>query len=363
MRFVSLGIQVTFLFWLIWSIFATSVDGVQKGYVYADYSILVFIVFWLFYNIFNLKVRKVTIGLGLFLLACVMANLHLGIPIIATHFKYVVYFFILSLINTNYDYSKLWNFRWLLYPILLIYLFGWNKPTRPFIFYENNFELLTLIIVFAPGIILNYPKKTQVAMLLGLIVLRSGSLSAFTAFSALVVFSLNMRWRLIFLSAAIPTIGLLISQKGATIMDIDRVIFSKIALETFTEFSYYKQLVSFYVYPVANRWNDYLNFYALDFNGINFPVSLHSFHLRLLLINGILGSLGVLFLLYKTANINLKVRRGIFLVLVIAGFSISSFNNLFVFVGMYMVIRYSSYSRNISSREELGLQTYSYPTD
>lgn len=350
MKVVNLGIQFSFLLWFIWSTFATSVDAVQKGYAYVDYAILGIILIGLFYNIDKLKFRRITIGLIFLLLVGIGANLNLGLPIVATHLKYLLYFTILSVCEARFSYFKIWNYSWILYPVLILYLFGWNKPARPFIFYENNFELLTLILVFAPGIILKYPKRIRVSILLALIILKSGSLSALSAYSTLIFLSLNLRYRLIFTGAMIPVLGLLISQKsGTTIMDIDRIVFAKIAFETFNDFTLLKQFISFEIPRVAQRWNDYLNYYQLDFSGINFPVSLHAFHLRILLINGLIGSILTYWVLYKAPNIINELKKPVFIILFVAGFSISSYNNLFVFLGMYYVIRYSVYNNEFMS--------------
>jgi hypothetical protein len=222
-------------------------------------------------------------------------------------------------------------------------MIGWNKLTRPFILYENNFELLALIILFTPGIIFKFDKWKIVLITLGMIVFRSGSLSVLLCYFSLLFFISNGRVKILLFSAAIPSVLFFISMKGVTdFFEIDRVIFANIALETFENRSLLKMFLSFSIEEILPKWNNYLNYYNLDYMGVNYPVSLHAFHLRIILIYGIFGFFVVNFLLYKSIIHDIKIKRILFTILLISGLSISSYNNMFAFIGLYFITKYNS---------------------
>ena len=345
MKLVSLGMLISLIPWLIWSIFSATITELQSYYMYADYILVSMVLIECLFEIKILKIKSSTIFIGILLLLSLIFNSELEPQILATHFKYLFLFFLLSLIRVKYSYKKIWDLNWMLYPIALLYLIGWNNWERPMILYENNFELLLPILLFTPGIVFKYPNSKYVLIIIGLIVIRSGSLSVFSAYSVLVFSVSNRKLRpLLLLFSVIVFLNLISGKSGSNIMNIDRVVFAKIGFETFSEYSFLKQLISIKLMPIKSSWDNYMNFYQLDFAGINYPVSLHAFHLRTILIHGLLGAIVIYRALYESVSFHSEIRKIVFLILFVAGLSISAYNNMFVFLGVYLLTKYGKYS-------------------
>lgn len=342
MNLIKLTIITLFGYWFVGSLTANSIKEIESFYTQVDYVLFLIICIELFWRIKKVYFSYLSFILAGILIATYAANINLDIRIFLIHIKFVIYALIVSLNNQKKPYLQVWKYYWILIPVLILYLIGWNKTSRPLIFYENNFELLALIIIFSPGIIHKLTNWKFVLFVLGCIILRSGSLSVLLSYLILVASVSNFRTKLALVVASMPILLFVFFQKGVTeVSSLDRFIFASIAYETWSSLSFFNKFLSFNIVEVAPRWNDYLNFYKLSFNGVNYPISLHSFHLRLVLIYGIVGYLLINIVLYLIMPDNRKVRRVVFFVLFISGLSISSYNNMFAFLGLYIITKFS----------------------
>lgn len=350
MNLIKITIITLFGYWFIGSLTANSVKEIESFYIQVDYILFLIICIELLW-----RIKKVYFSYLSFILAGVFivtfaANINLDIRIFLIHIKFVIYALIVSLNNQKKSYLQVWKYYWILIPVLILYVLGWNKISRPLIFYENNFELLALIIIFSPGIIHKLTNWKFVLFVLGCIVIRSGSLSVLLSYLILVATVSNFRTKLVLVVASIPIVLSVFFQKGVPdVSSLDRFIFAGIAYETWNSLSLIEKFLSFNIVEVAPRWNEYLNFYELSFNGVNYPVSLHSFHLRLVLVYGIAGYFLINTVLYLIMPDDRKVRRVVFLVLFISGLSISSYNNMFAFLGLYIITKYSDFKNKMVS--------------
>jgi len=342
LNLIKLTIITLFGYWFIGSLTANSIKEVESFYNQVDYILFFIICIELFWRIKKVHFSYLSfILIGVFIVTFA-ANINLDIRIFLIHIKFVIYALIVSLNNQKKSYLKVWKYNWILIPIFILYVIGWNKTSRPLIFYENNFELLALMMIFSPGIIHKLTNWKFVLFLLGCIVLRSGSLSVLLSYLILVATVSNVKMKLALLVVSVPTVLFVFFQKGVTeVSSLDRFIFASIAYETWNSLSFLEKILSFNIVEVAPRWNEYLNFYKLSVNGVNYPVSLHSFHLRLILMYGIAGYLLINTVLYLILPDDRKVRRVIFFVLFISGLSISSYNNMFAFLGLYIITKFS----------------------
>lgn len=352
MNLIKLTIITLFGYWFIGSLTANSIKEVESFYIQVDYILFLIICIELSWRIKKVYFSYLSFILTGILIVTFAANINLDIRIFLIHIKFLIYALIVSLNNQKKPYLQVWKYYWILIPVLILYVIGWNKISRPLIFYENNFELLALIIIFSPGIIHKRTNWKFVLFVLGCIVLRSGSLSVLLSYLILVATVSNVRTKLALVVVSIPIVLFVFFQKGVTeVSSLDRFIFAGIAYETWNSLSFFEKFLSFNIVEVAPRWNEYLNFYKLSFNGVNYPVSLHSFHLRVVLIYGLAGYLLINSVLYLIMPDDRKVRRVVFFVLFISGLSISSYNNMFAFLGLYIITKYSDTKDIIESNK------------
>lgn len=262
--------------------------------------------------------------------------------------KALIYIFFLPTISFNYKIDTLVYSRalkWLLILFVILYFVDAGNGLRPYVFYENNFELITLILLCIPVIFLKVKGYNQIILLLGLLVILGGSFSAGAIFAMILLFNLGILKGIIF---SLPLIIYFLLSRGYgfdNLSTIDRYQFWLIGLsEIIDNRTVFDSILNFQLMPISEDYNSILNFYNLysksDLN--NYPVSLHSGMLRLVLTNGIIVACIVPLIYFKRLKkvLNTEISSIIILSILLSSFSVSGFYSFFVFLPLIFILNF-----------------------
>jgi hypothetical protein len=140
---------------------------------------------------------------------------------------------------------------------------------------------------------------------------------------------------------------LLLQSRGVVdVTAIDRFVFWKIGFETWlNDLSSLEKFFSLKISPLNSQYNSILSFYELGKDNIEYPSTLHSYIIRLILVYGIVGTIIILSYLYKILNIsNLNVKNFIFLAAFFSSISISTFGNVFFLASVFLITYYGNHN-------------------
>ncbi len=272
-------------------------------------------------------------------------------------YKSFIYLFFLTLIVGKIVLNKN-NIKIFINIIFILFLLKYslshlfNFIHRPFIYTENNFEIMFIATLYL-YVSLNYKEKKGIYLLLfGIITFLSFSRSGIGIFVfvalmsyinkisiKLVIGALFMSPILIFLMYFIFV------SRGDGIENLDRLNFLRVF---FNETSHWTAMEYFLGSPRITQL-DYsscqeLSFYEVLFsksgNGDCYSVIFHSFILRVIFDHGILGFIFILYVTFKLltlSNIPKKTTYIFIGIFVLNGLSVSSFNSVFFPLSMILL--------------------------
>ncbi len=276
-------------------------------------------------------------------------------------YKIFFYFFFISFLTGKYflekkDFSRFFKIILLIFFIkYLISLLVFNN-TRPILFYENNFEIMFLSLLFYLYYILNGKVHFVYQFLLSSIFLISGSRSGLLIlFFVLAIVNYRLIIKRIFfiipifLSLLFITIFILEQRTGGApfeIESIDRFKFMLVFIDETKEWSFLKFLIgsdriSALSEGACIELGYYESLFSFKNNGDCYSVILHSYLLRVIYDHGVLGFIFIIGFIYKILRssgysyINIIVVLGI---VMINGLSVSSFNSIYFILGLLFFI-------------------------
>ena len=346
-----LSITVLFLgFWLMFVIQGKSMET-DQSLIYFFEFIMIVSIFW-FNKLKKNNLKQLYILIPIIILY-IFVNINTPISIIVVNGKILIYLAIIPLIDNKLSYDLLWAKKKYLPLVILLYIFNLNNELRPYIWYENNFELYFILSIFFAGVILRYPKWKLTLLFLTIIVGLSFSLSGVLVYLTGVWFAFkNKIFRLIIIIAGISIFILILNFRGVLdLSTIDRVVFWNIGFETWlNDLSLLDKIISVKITPLDYQYNSILDFYNLGVNDIEYPSTLHSYLIRLFLVFGVLGTILILSFLYKSLNFsNIQIKRFVFFSALMSSTSISTFGNGFFLATIFLMIYYGNYKTQIKT--------------
>lgn len=240
-----------------------------------------------------------------------------------TFYKYSIYIYILFI--TKYTYS---------------YLLG---NFRPGVFIENNFELMSIFLLYIGEVIHNKKIQTIKFLFLTLIVAMSGSRSGMMAYIAVVYLtreSMLVNLKSFFIIYIIPLFGVVVivsADRFIDISSIDRVQFMYYFISELKERSIFSYLfgaprLTFLSDESCAALAHFEDMHSFTNPSQCLPLILHSMHFRAILDHGLILYAVVFFSLYvtmKSRNFSTNESLSVFSVLVLNGFSVSGLYSIF----------------------------------
>jgi hypothetical protein len=220
------------------------------------------------------------------------------------------------------------------------------QSRRPGLLFENNFELIMLLGFYY----LAYPymRRTRWPALAALVTVLflSGSRSAVVAFLAMYLFLFlrtNSKTRFVHVfgiaSAGYAVLKVFASRSaGQGLISVDRYMFLQIYLREVKDWPGWEFLTgSFPLTPLSHGSCSALSYYSVLFSptdlGTCYSVILHSFFLRALFDQGVLGLLLLYLVCWKSMRLSgvpVRDRLALFAIVSASAFSVSAFNSVFV---------------------------------
>src|SRR5690554_492979 len=255
-------------------------------------------------------------------------------------------------------------FRFLLFCFLIKYIISFigRFDKRPILFYENNYELIFLLLLFY----LNYLFQKKLNFLefitLFAVICISGSRSAILAFLIVFIFiSMRNKKKVVFNSIIIIVILLTSAYvfinrlNNSSLENVDRYKFIMMFIHDTQEWPWWKFLTGAQrLTPMSDFVSKTLSYYQSLFsyknNGTCYSVILHSFILRILFDHGIIGLLFLIAFIYKSLRISsFSILDSICFISIIAvtSLSVSALNNAFVMLGLLIVYASKNYNVKI----------------
>ncbi|TVZ08244.1 hypothetical protein JM80_0728 [Cellulophaga sp. RHA_52] len=289
-------------------------------------------------------------------------------------YKFFVYAILLSLLvnkkNLNQvDFVSFYNF--LLWVFLIKYItsivfFGNN---RPIVFYENNYELMLLSLLFyLKNIVVQEGVSVKDQVFLSTIFILSGSKSGIL----ILLFMLSIiNYKYLAKKAhiivpfvfvlTITAIFIFKQRMGGTfdIEKIDRFKFLMVFLSEVEDWSILDFLIgadritslsSF----ACGKLGYYQSLFSYSGDGSCYSVIFHSFILRVIYDHGIFGLLFMCYFVYKILKVSGFTKKQCYTVLGIAllnGLSVSSFNSIYFVLGVVFYLTINNKQANILKRE------------
>ncbi|MCG6325587.1 hypothetical protein [Vibrio alginolyticus] len=250
---------------------------------------------------------------------------------------------------------KILLFAFLLKYLLSKFVFG---IARPGLFYENNFELILLIVVHAVLSYHGFIKGVKVRSVYYLVVILSGSRSALVTmvFLEYMLMSSGISIKKILGLICIALLSVVVAYifvsrlDGRGVESIDRLFFLSMFLNEYSSFDMIQyifgtQPITSLSYDTCNNFRFYSSIFSDFDNNVCFSVLFHSFILRTLFDHGVLGLVFITYVLYFCLRRSGYSNR--FVVALIGAFflnglSVSSLNGPFAFISLIIVILLSA---------------------
>jgi hypothetical protein len=340
---------IVFVSWFLWSIFGQSMEIDQSFINIAEPIIFTScLIRILLQGKINISKKYLVISILIYSCIYFLLSLKIQVSMILVHIKVLIYFVLVSLlIHQKKNYIHLWIFaKYFALFLLFNYIINYNGQERPYVFYENNFELIYLLIIVTPGLVFKVKGYKYVNLLIFFLVVCSGSLSSLLCYFVILYFLIDKKYRrlVLFLSFFFVLIFILNKYGINNLSNVDRLIFLKIGFEQFSiNGGLISNLFLFHLNPLDASFSTILDFYNLsDKLGNNYPVSLHSLLIRLILSFGIIIAFSFLYMIciILQDSYGNKIGKILFLVGLVSSLSISGFANFFYFFGLITLSRF-----------------------
>lgn len=321
---------------LILSILIINSNKINNEMFYIFLSILSFIIFSFIYNVFYINTNVMDYFIAnksIFYLA--VFCLFVGKNIFNVDFLYSFFKFILIVFLIKY---------------ILWLLFG--PFNRPGVFFENNFELPLLLLIYLT--LINYEVKVDLkyVAVMFFVFLLSGSLSGFLSLAAMFLI-LNLSkvdkyiiLKIISLSIILLFLMFVINSRVTNIEALDRFVFLQELIYNIKSENLINLLIgNIGLHPLKQDTCNMLSFYSSLFShnndGTCYSVILHSYILRIIYDHGFLGLItifSILLVILNRASISVKVILSVMAVIAINSLSVSGVSNTFIAVGVILLI-------------------------
>lgn len=346
------GIYLTDLFILIISFISLLTNGLNKKSVIISAGSIGYLLISYFLMI-NRDLNITYFDTGLFL-DYILINKSI-------YYMVILPFLVTSSFVNKKDIKQIINF------LLIVFMFKYFSQKfifnedRPWLFTENNFELVFLILVFYLYYILNNSYSNLQLIALFSIVFISGSRSGMACLAFMIcmiyLYSLKINLRSIlriFLIILVTSISLylFISRlEGKNVESIDRIVFFNLFLREINNWDLINYLFGTYpITPLSSFTCKYLSFYSELFSHYNnntcYSPVLHAYNLRVIYDFGFLGLLAIYSCIIYLLRLKLYSWKQIIIivgVIFITGLSVSALNSTFVALSF---ILYLSANRN-----------------
>lgn len=267
-------------------------------------------------------------------------------------FKSIFYLFIFTLPFDSSISER--RFIKLYYVILFIFAFKYVISVfffgvkRPWVYTENNFELMLLLFLFSYVLYYRIDVKLISTAVLIFAIILSGSRSAQSCLLFILFMSYQdrtlketfLKYFLLIISTFLVLYAFIERLGSADLSSIDRILFFKVFLLEIRDFSFLEILFGRpNITPLSTSSCDILAYYS-GYNQICFSSVLHSYIFRVIIDHGIIGFILILIIYFKHLSYLGADRRFAITVIGIAilnGLSVSSFNNVYFIISMIML--------------------------
>lgn len=262
-----------------------------------------------------------------------------------------MFYALLLMFSMKYIYSRIFNFDDAL-------------AKRPGIFTENNYELILLIILFYLASPSLEKLRTITFVFLAFLVIISGSRSALLALLVVYtsVYIKRINYKIIISASVLVGLGIIFAYifserlAGGSVEDIDRYRFFMVFLDETKNWSIFNYLLgSLPITPLSMSSCTTLYYYQSLFShsgdGSCYSVILHSYLLRVIFDQGLLGLLFVLaFIFYGLTKAGYSTRQKLCLVgvLIASGLSVSSLNSVYSAISLAIAFSFPQSSQRRS---------------
>ncbi|WKB82832.1 hypothetical protein QYR09_07285 [Cellulophaga lytica] len=272
-------------------------------------------------------------------------------------YKFFVYAILLSLlvnkkVLNQVDFISFYNFLLWLFLIKYIVSIVFFGNNRPIVFYENNYELMLLSLLFyLKNIIVLEGVSVKDQVFLSTIFILSGSKSGILIL-LFILSIVNYKYLAKKAHIIVPFVLLLIittiiifkKRMGGTfdIEKIDRfkflmVFLSEIKDWSILDFLFGADRITALSSFACSKLGYYQSLFSYSGDGSCYSVIFHSFILRVIYDHGIFGLLFMCYFIYKILKISGFTKKQCYTILVIAllnGLSVSSFNSIYFVLGI-----------------------------
>ncbi|EPG0370958.1 hypothetical protein ACSWVZ_003844 [Photobacterium damselae] len=276
------------------------------------------------------------------------------------YLAFIAIFINKKIFNVEFIYSF---YKVILYVFLIKYIL-WlilGPFNRPGVFFENNFELPLLLLLYLTLIKFNIKVSLKYNIILFVVFFLSGSLSGFLALSVMYFilsfskFDKYFLFKLLIAFVVLILLLLVIDSRVTNLEHLDRFIFLQELIYNL-KYSSIEQIIfgNFGLRPLRQDTCNMLSFYSSLFSQNNdgkcYSVILHSYILRILYDHGFLGLLLIFSLLYMIllkSNLKNNIIFSILLIVLVNSLSVSGLSNTFIALGIVILI--TSYKTRTSN--------------
>lgn len=336
----------------------------------------IFLLALFFLNSFKLNKKFIPIVLvsliyvlGSFVYAVIINNTHvLDFLLVYKFFIYVLFlaFLVGKKILEENTFRKLYKFLlWTFFIKYVISVFVF-KNARPVLFYENNYELMFLSLLFYLNFILVKKTSYWEQFLLALVFILSGSKSALLILVFLLVIVnyqfLYKKAHIIIpgiISLVLISLGVFKQRMGGefNIENIDRFKFLMVFVREVKGWSFMDFILGAErITPLSDfacgKLGYYQSLFSYSGDGSCYSVIFHSYILRVIFDHGVLGLLAMMYIVFRMliiSNYSYKNALVVITIGTINGLSVSSFNSIYFVLGLvfFLVLKKPNHTNNI----------------
>lgn len=290
-------------------------------------------------------------------------------------YKCFWYIFVLAAVSFRHyfyarDISKLNTFLLILFAIIYSIKRFILLDDRPTVLVENNFELIFVALIFYANFVAGGKRTIRDVALLIFIIALSGSRSAAVVALIVILFSIQfrrMRFKdiIVALSVIIGSaiaLNIFESRSSGGLESIDRYKFFEQFLYATRnwgvgEFLFGAPRITPLPPEVCNTLSFYHTLFSRSDDGSCYSVILHSFDLRAVYDHGLIGLSFMLWSVwYLLGGLPKNVKLCVTLVLFLTGMSVSSLNNVYVALSLFIFMSISKKcinSENLNDKGEI----------
>lgn len=338
----------------------------------------VFLLLIVFVNGVRLNIRilpifafsSIYIGISFIFAVLVRKANILDFLLVYKFFIYVLFISFLTGKNLVEQNSFTRFYRFLLWVFIIKYALSITvfNNTRPMLFYENNYELMFLSLLFYLNFIITQKARFSDQLILSLIFIMSGSKSGLLIL-LFVLALVNYKYLISKAHIIIPAILALIAititifkQRMGGTLDIEKIDRFKFLMVFFEEIRDWSPLNYLLGAPRITslsaegcaKLGYYKSLFSYSGDGSCYSVIFHSYILRVIFDHGIIGLLLMMYIVFRTIRISGYTTKDAYVVLAIGlinGLSVSSFNSIYFVLGLvfFLILKKQNETNKIAT--------------